>query len=60
MCVWCMGTKAEQGAATDCLALRIREIGPSTRRYHDDAPKISPFDTLAVENDVRLVFGDLS
>jgi len=40
---WRVETQAEWGAALDCFALRIREIGPSTRRYHDDATKIPLF-----------------
>jgi hypothetical protein len=55
-----METGAEPDAALDCLALHIREIGPSTRRYHDDASKIPPFATLAKDSDVRLVCGDRS
>ena len=55
MFVWCMETRAERGAAVDCLALRIREVGPSTQRYRDDDSKIPSFDTLAIEIDVRLV-----
>jgi hypothetical protein len=55
---WRVGTQAERGAAVDCLALRIREIGPSTRQYHDDASKFPSFDTLALESDVRLIRGD--
>jgi len=38
----------------DCLALRIREIGLLTRRFHDDALITSCFDTFAVESDVCL------
>ena len=49
MCVWWVETGAEWDEAADCLALLIREIGPSTRRYHDDASKIPSFDTLASE-----------
>jgi hypothetical protein len=60
MCVWCVDTGAAQDAAVDCLALRIREIGTSTRRYHDDASKTPSFDTLALESDVRLVRRDRS
>ena len=43
--------------AADCLELRVPEIGPSTRRFLDDASKIPCFDTLTVEIDVRLVRG---
>ena len=39
----------------DCLTLRIRVIGPSTRRYHNDASKIPSFDTLTLKSDVHLV-----
>ena len=39
----------------DCLTLRIRVIGPSTQRYHNDALKIPSFDTLTLESDVTLV-----
>jgi hypothetical protein len=59
MCVWCVETGAEWGAALDCLALRIREIGPSTRLYHGDS-KIPSFGALALESGVRLVRGDPS
>jgi hypothetical protein len=31
--IWRMGTQAERDAAVDCIALRIREIGPSARRF---------------------------
>ena len=27
VCIWCLKTRAEGGAAADCRALRIREIG---------------------------------
>jgi len=27
LCIWCLKTRAEGGAAADCRALRIREIG---------------------------------
>jgi hypothetical protein len=54
-------TGAERDTALDCLALRIREnVGPSTRRYHDDASKIPPFYTLAMKSYVRLARGDPS
>jgi len=33
MCHWCVETGAEWDAAVDCPALRIREIGSSTRRF---------------------------
>ena len=56
MCVWCVEIGAERVA--DCLALRIRGIGPSTRRYHDDASNILFFGALIVESDVRLVRGN--
>jgi hypothetical protein len=55
-----VGTQAERDATADCLALRIREIGPSTRRYHDGASKNPYFDTLALESVVRLVREDRS
>jgi len=60
MCVWRVETEAERDVAVDCVALCIREIGLSTRRYHYDASKIPPFDTLAMESDVRLVRVDRS
>jgi hypothetical protein len=52
---WRVRTHAERGPAMDCLTLRIRVIGPSTRRYHNDALKIPSFDTLTLESDVHLV-----
>jgi len=39
----------------DSFTLRIRVIGPSTRRYHNDASKIPSFDTFTLESDVLLV-----
>jgi hypothetical protein len=56
--IWRVGTRAEQDTAVDCLALRIREIGPLTQRYHDAASKIPSFGALTVESDVRLVRGN--
>ena len=50
-----METGAERDTALDCLALRIREIGPSARRDHGDASKIPSFDTLTLESGVHLV-----
>ena len=44
----------------DCIALSIREVGPSTRRSHDDASKIPCFDTLTVEIGMCLARGDPS
>jgi len=58
MCVWCAETKTERDAAVDCIVLSIREIGPSTRRFHDDASKIPCFDTLTVEIGMCLARGD--
>ena len=60
MCIWCVETGAERDAALDRLALRIREVGPSTRRYHDDASKIPSFGVLAVESGAYLAREDLS
>ena len=31
--IWRVGTQAERDVAVDCLALRIREVGPSTQRF---------------------------
>ena len=60
MYVWAVGTRAEVDATLDCLTLRICEIGPLTRRFHDDASKIPCLDTLIVESDMCLVLGDRS
>ena len=43
MCDWRVGTQAERDAAADCLELRIREIGPSTRRFPCQSAKYSLF-----------------
>jgi hypothetical protein len=52
---WRVRTHAEWGPAMDSFTLRIRVIGPSTRRYHNDASKIPSFDTFTLESDVLLV-----
>ena len=51
---------SELDAAVDCLALRIRRIGPSKRRCHVGASKIPNFDTLTVEINACLMRDDVS
>ena len=52
--------RVASGAAVWHLALRIRKIGLSNRRAHAGASKIPAFDTLTVENDMRLMLEDVS
>ena len=53
-----METQAERDTAVGYLAVSIRQIGPSTRRFHAAASKIPSFDTLTVYIGMRLVRGD--
>ena len=58
--IWCLETRAQWDPAVGCLELRIRQIGPSNRRAHAGASKISAFDMLTVESVIYLVRDDVS